>query len=71
MVCLGPIKVKYPGLNSPLTMPNDEPMTVMEKTTEEVDAVEERLKNIIVTRPSLVTFCYDANLNSNTQNCQD
>ncbi|EJD74977.1 hypothetical protein LOAG_17794 [Loa loa] len=48
----GPIKVKCPGLNAPLTMPNDEPMAVMEKTKEEVDAVEERLKNIIATRPS-------------------
>uniref|UniRef100_A0A8R1TZJ2 Small ribosomal subunit protein uS5m n=2 Tax=Onchocerca TaxID=6281 RepID=A0A8R1TZJ2_ONCVO len=48
----GPIKVKYPGLNAPLTVPNDEPVMVMEKTKEEIDAVEERLKNIIATRPS-------------------
>ncbi|KAL4002880.1 Ribosomal protein S5 C-terminal domain family protein [Acanthocheilonema viteae] len=48
----GPIKVKYPGLNAPLIVPSDEPMMVMEKTKEEIDAVEERLKNIIATRPS-------------------
>ncbi|CAG9534314.1 unnamed protein product [Cercopithifilaria johnstoni] len=48
----GPIKIKYPGLNAPVTVPNDEPMVVMEKTKEEIDAVEERLKNIIATRPS-------------------
>lgn len=53
---LGPIKVKYPGLNAPLTVPNDEPVMVMEKTKEEIDAVEERLKNIIATRPSSVAF---------------
>lgn len=41
-------------------MPNDEPMAVMEKTKEEVDAVEERLKIIIATRPSSVIFRYDA-----------
>ncbi|MCP9259261.1 Protein sel-1 protein [Dirofilaria immitis] len=48
----GPIKIKYPGLNAPLTVPNDEPMAVMEKTKEEADDLEQRLKNIIVTRPS-------------------
>lgn len=53
---LGPIKVKFPGLNAPLTAPDDEPITVMEKTKEEIDAVEERLKNIIATRPSLVAY---------------
>ncbi|VDK53022.1 unnamed protein product [Gongylonema pulchrum] len=48
----GPIKVKFPGLNAPVTAPDSEPITVMEKTKEEIDAVEERLKNIIATRPS-------------------
>lgn len=37
---------------------------VMEKTKEEIDGVEERLNNIIATRPSSVASCHNANINS-------